>query len=116
MGDDVALCCFGRVCEAQTDEVAGGAAEGTHPPGCDEEAEQGQVQDDEEAGKVGGEEGFLGEELPVYGPFVFEGAGELEGAAEVGPDVFAEEGDCDHELGGVRFGLCWRRGGERKIW
>ena len=37
-----------------------------------------------------GEEGFLGDKAPVYGPFVGELPGEFEGAAEVGEGGFAE--------------------------
>lgn len=67
------------------------------------------MQDDEDDGESLGEKGFFGEEFPVYGPFVFEGPGELEGAAEVGPCVFAQEGNCEHELGGELVGVCARR-------
>lgn len=63
------------------------------------------MQDDEDDGEFLGEKGFFGEEFPVHGPFVFEGAGELEGAAKVGPGVFAEEGNCEHELGGGLVGV-----------
>jgi len=96
--DDVLLGGGGWVEGGEADEVARGTAEGAHPAGGDEEGEEGDVEEEEGDGEGAGEECLLGHEFPVYSPFVFEGAGELEGAAEVCPGVLAQERKSDEEL------------------
>jgi len=48
------------------------------------------VEEEEDEGKGAGEESGFGEETQVYGPFVEEGAGEVEGLGDVGDGVSAE--------------------------
>jgi hypothetical protein len=65
-------------------ELFWGSLGGFDPASYREPYQEAGVEGEEAQGEGFREEGILGDEAPVYGPFVEKGAGKVEGAGEVG--------------------------------